>query len=147
MKIDHDRRTEPRLQVRPLSVEFPDLQPRVRNLSLSGLYIEEPRPFPRGRIVRLKIWLGDQESIVVRTMVRRVDEGAGMSLEFVEINDADRQRLRSFLGPSADSDGVSCPSEPPPALQLHRGSVIARPRRYREPRPTRAALSGAATAV
>ncbi len=106
MKIDHDRRTEPRLQVRPLSVEFPDLQPRVRNLSLSGLYIEDPRPFPRGRIVRLKIWLGDQESIVVRAMVRRVDEGAGMSLEFVEINDADRQRLRSFLGPSADSDGL-----------------------------------------
>ncbi len=106
MKIDHDRRTEPRLQVRPLSVEFPDLQPQVRNLSLSGLYIEDPRPFPRGRIVRLKIWLGDQESIVVRAMVRRVDEGAGMSMEFVEINDADRQRLLSFLGPSADSDGL-----------------------------------------
>ena len=106
MKIDHDRRTEPRLQVRPPSVEFPDLQPQVRNLSLSGLYIEDPPPFPRGRIVRLKIWLGDQESIVVRAMVRRVDESAGMSLEFVEIDNAGRQRLRSFLGPDADTDDL-----------------------------------------
>ncbi|MFQ5662710.1 MAG: PilZ domain-containing protein [Terriglobia bacterium] len=97
MERDYDRRAGLRLRGQETRIEFFELQPRLRDLSMSGAYIEDPRPLRPGRMVRMRIWLGDDASITVRGMIRRVDEGAGMAMEFVEISEADRTRLRNFL--------------------------------------------------
>ncbi|MBI4462202.1 MAG: PilZ domain-containing protein [Acidobacteria bacterium] len=95
--LDDERRGDTRLRAEALRVEFPDLQARVRDLSLSGAYIDYPRPFPRGHLVRLRIWLTEESTIDIRAIVRRADEGVGMSVEFVEISQRDRTQLRRFL--------------------------------------------------
>ncbi|MFQ5662387.1 MAG: PilZ domain-containing protein [Terriglobia bacterium] len=91
---DAERRGNPRIHFR---VDYPEMQPRVRDISISGAYIDDPRPLSRGRMLRMRIWLSDEVSITVGAMVRRVDEGAGMGVEFVEISDADRTRLRGII--------------------------------------------------
>lgn len=105
MADEFDQRTDPRLPAVDYEVEFPELRARVRNLSLSGVYVEDPRPIARGRVVLLRVHTGDQ-TITARAMVRRVDEGTGMSLEFVEMSADDRARLRALVG----SDPVPDPS-------------------------------------
>lgn len=101
--VDHERRTDQRIQPQGARVEFPELQPRLRDLSLSGAYIEDPRPLSRGRMLRMKIVLSETVTIAVRAMVRRVDEGKGMSVEFLEINATDRKRLRDFVGSTGET--------------------------------------------
>ena len=97
MVRDHERRAETRIRPEGVRIEFPDLQPRLRDLSLSGASIEDPHPLPRGRMVRMQIWLSKDVGITLRAMIRWMNEGAGMGMEFLEISDADRARLRNFI--------------------------------------------------
>jgi hypothetical protein len=102
MALDHERRAQPRSRLeRPAYVEYPELRPRVRDISLAGAYIEDHRPLPRGRMLQLRIWLDDKTSITAKAMIRRSDEGAGMGVEFLSMSDDDRTRLRHFVGTSA----------------------------------------------
>ncbi len=48
-------------------------------------------------MVRMQIWLSKDVGITVRAMIRWMNEGAGMGMEFLEISDADRARLRNFI--------------------------------------------------
>ncbi|MFQ5777261.1 MAG: PilZ domain-containing protein [Terriglobia bacterium] len=101
MKRDYDRRADPRIEPRePLSVEYPALRARVRDISLSGAYIEDPRPLPRGRVHQVCIWLDTHTSVTIKAMVRHCEEGKGMGIEFLEMSREDENRLRRFVTPS-----------------------------------------------
>lgn len=85
-------------------VEYPELRPRVRDISLSGAYIEDHRPLPRGRMLQLRIMLDDRSVINVKAMIRHSDDGVGMGVEFLVMSDDDRKRLRQFVGAGAGAE-------------------------------------------
>lgn len=102
MAIDHERRAQPRIQpAKPIHVDYPELRPRVRDISLAGAYIEDPRPLPRGRMLQLRIQLDERTAITARAMIRRSDPGVGMGVEFLVMSDEDSKRLHDFVGVSA----------------------------------------------
>lgn len=69
----------------------------VRDLSLTGAFIDDNLPFPVGQPIPLTIWLNDNESIEVEAVVRRAARGRGLGVEFVSMSQADSVRLREFL--------------------------------------------------
>lgn len=81
-----------------LFVDYPAYRPAVRDISLSGVFIEDPRPIPPGHVIRVRIQLSENESITANVMVRRVEEGRGMGVEFLAMTDADGNRLRKIVG-------------------------------------------------
>lgn len=97
MGFETERRGDQRVQVKGVVVELPDLEASLRDVSASGAYIEDPRPLPPGRLVRIRLKLSQQLAINTRAMVRRVDEGVGMGIEFMEMSGEDRAKLRTFL--------------------------------------------------
>lgn len=95
----HERREEARREPpSPLRVEYPDIHPRVKDLSLNGAFIEDPRPLRPGRLVRLRLTDGANTHFEVRAMVRRVLPEKGMTVEFIEMSPDTQRRLRAFLG-------------------------------------------------
>lgn len=97
-KADHERRLDPRASVADkISVEYVMPGPRVRDLSVSGIYLFDSRPLQRGQSVELRLKLGQNGAIQVRGMVRRVDPGVGMAIEFIGIDHHDRRKIRDFL--------------------------------------------------
>ena len=105
---DHDRRLTPRLADESVvHIEYVAPSPKVRDLSVSGLYLVDSRPLQRGQQVELKLTLGSSpEPIVVRGMVRRVDPGQGFAIEFIQIDAAGRRRVREFIA-SSDPSKIS----------------------------------------
>jgi len=101
-ELEHERRGQPRITPKkPLFVAYPDYRPRIRDISLSGAFIEDSRPVPRGRVLTLHILTSEEPPIKAKAMVRRVEPEAGMGVEFIEMSTADRARLRDFIGVTA----------------------------------------------
>ena len=94
---ERERRLDPRVANNVVEVEYVAPSPHVRDLSLSGLYLLDQRPLLRGQPVQLKLGLGDLGTIVVQGMVRRVDPGTGMAIEFTQIDQADRRKVKEFI--------------------------------------------------
>ena len=101
-----ERRLDARVTDGIIQVEYVAPSPKVRDLSVAGLYILDPRPMQRGQTVELRLRLGDGQPIQVRGMVRRVDPGVGMAIEFIQIEAADRRRIKEFIS-HAQPDKVS----------------------------------------
>lgn len=98
MRENYERRCGRRVAAHEAAVELLDFRPRLRDISQTGAFIEDPRPLPVGRILRLLIRLEpDSRAITVWGMIRRVEVGKGMGVEFVQIGAADRATLRGFL--------------------------------------------------
>lgn len=96
---EHERREDLRKPPsKPLWVEYPDYTPRVRDLSLSGAFIEDSRPLRPGRIIRIQITDRVAPPLEMKAMVRRVVPEQGMTVEFVEMTDDTRRRLREIVG-------------------------------------------------
>lgn len=105
MTGDHERRAEPRsVPQRTIYVDYPEQRPYVRDIGLSGAYIVDSNPLFRGRIFQLRLWLDERTAISVKSMVRRYDQGKGMSVEFLSMSEEDRRRLRGFLGAKAGAE-------------------------------------------
>jgi len=69
---------------------------RISNLSLGGLFIETPEPPAVGTIMKLLFEAPGRE-VRARAIVRRSVPGQGMGVEFVEMGNEDRARLRDLL--------------------------------------------------
>ncbi|MBI2956269.1 MAG: PilZ domain-containing protein [Acidobacteria bacterium] len=94
---EDERRSAPRIQPpRAIFVDYPDLRPRIRDISVAGASIEEVRPLPRGRMINLQLVLDEEKPIAVQAIVRR-SQGDTMSVEFLVMNSADRELLRRFI--------------------------------------------------
>lgn len=108
MAVDHERRSQTRIRPKgTILVDYPEYQPQVRDISLSGAYIEDARPrFTRGRLFQLRLWLDKQTSIEVKAMVRRVEEQKGMGVEFLGISEQDLIRLREIVGASSRPESL-----------------------------------------
>ncbi|MBI4461311.1 MAG: PilZ domain-containing protein [Acidobacteria bacterium] len=100
--LEHERRVQPRIKPeKEILVEYPEFRPRVRNISISGAFIEDPRPLPRGRVLQVRLLLDGEQTIQAKAMVRRSEPDVGMGVEFIEMTPDDRNRLRKFVGVTA----------------------------------------------
>lgn len=100
-KQERDRRLEPRLTDEGvLHVEYVAPSPQVRDLSASGVYLADPREVKLGQSIRLRLTLGSSGPFLVTGMVRRVDPGRGFAVEFIQLDAADRRRLKDHIARS-----------------------------------------------
>ena len=97
---DINRRLEPRVVGEEIKVEYLSPVPRIRDLSTSGFFILDPRPFQRGQTVEFRLTLGSAKPFVVTGMVRRVEPGVGMAIEFIRIDADARRRVKEFISRS-----------------------------------------------
>ncbi len=92
-----ERRAFPRIKAKlPIYVDCPE-QRRMRDLSLSGAFIEDTRSLPVSQRVQLRFWLSTVEPVVIDSVIRRAEEGRGVAAEFVTMTLADHNQLREFL--------------------------------------------------
>jgi len=94
---DRNRRLDPRVSDGIIRVEYVAPGPRVRDLSLTGIYLVDSRTLQRGQPIDLLLRLGDAEPIQIQGMVRRVDPGEGMAVEFIQVDTAGRRRIKEFI--------------------------------------------------
>ena len=97
---EKDRRLSPRVEAEKIDFQYLSSLPRVRDLSVDGLYLLDPRPFQRGQTVEFRLTLGSAKPFVVTGMVRRVEPGHGMAIEFIHIDAAARRRVKEFISTS-----------------------------------------------
>ena len=69
---------------------------RVRDLSVSGVFLKTEKPRPEGEIAKIE-FLVQEGQIRTEAVVRRLEESSGLGLKFVAINDEDRPRLAALL--------------------------------------------------
>jgi hypothetical protein len=94
----HERRLELRADPEgKVEAQYITPGPQVKDISASGIYLFESRPFARGQTIELKLRLADGEEFRIKGMVRRVDAGTGMGIEFINLTHHDRKRLRQFI--------------------------------------------------
>lgn len=96
-ETERNRRLDPRVADGIIQVEYVAPSPQVRDLSISGLYLADPRPLQKGQPVELRLRLGDSEPITIQGMVRRVDPGLGMAIEFIQVDTLGRRKIREFI--------------------------------------------------
>ena len=97
---DINRRLEPRVVSEEITVQYLSPVPRVRDLSTSGFFILDPRLFQRGETIEFRLTLGSAKPFVVTGMVRRVEPGVGMAIEFIRIDADARRRVKEFISRS-----------------------------------------------
>lgn len=100
-KPDFDRRLDARVADGVIKVEYVAPSPQVRDLSVSGLYLKDSRTLQRGQPIELLLRIPGEEPIRIQGMVRRVDEGQGMAIEFIQLSATDRRRIKDFIAHSA----------------------------------------------
>lgn len=94
---DRERRLSARIADETIHVEYVAPSPHVRDLSISGCYILDPRTLQLGQPIQLRIRFDSGEPIQVGGMVRRVDSGVGMAVEFLQMDADSRRRLKEYL--------------------------------------------------
>lgn len=97
---ERDRRLNPRVADGYIVIQYVAPSPQVRDLSVTGVYIVDPRGLQRGQQVELKLQIGNEQPFVVRGMVRRVDPGQGMAVEFIQVDAAGRRQIKEFISRS-----------------------------------------------
>jgi hypothetical protein len=95
---DSERRTQRR--VRPpafVPVEYMSVSSQIRDVSPTGAFIADERPFPLGRKLTLRFNLnGSSTPIEVHAIVRRVDPQVGMAVEFTELSEEAASQLSQY---------------------------------------------------
>jgi hypothetical protein len=97
---DINRRLEPRVAGEEITVQYLSPVPRVRDLSTSGFFILDSRLFQRGETIEFRLTLGSAKPFVVTGMVRRIEPGVGMAIEFIHIDADARRRVKEFISRS-----------------------------------------------
>jgi len=83
----------------PMIAHYAGSQSEVRDLSMTGAFIEDHHPLPVDRKIGLGLHIESHrgEIEVEEAVVRRVTPATGMGVEFVALTVDSRRRLREFL--------------------------------------------------
>jgi hypothetical protein len=84
---------------------------QVADISVGGMFIDMPRPvFPRGIRLTARFALRvDEPRMVVDADVHYVQERIGMGIRFVDLGDADRDWIRTFVEETTRRKGLGGP--------------------------------------
>lgn len=96
---ESDRRASARvLPCSAIVVEYPGVRSVARDLSFTGAFVEDERPFPVGRLLDLHL-RGDglKGEVLVKAIVRRVEPQIGMAVEFVALSQQANEQLREIV--------------------------------------------------
>ena len=94
-----NRRTHPRYLPDSLALSLcHDRISRVRNISRTGAFLEGPPPVPAGEEFECKLWLSSYETVVLVSIVRRLDGEDGFGVEFVNIKPDEGDQLLKYCG-------------------------------------------------
>jgi hypothetical protein len=96
---ESDRRQDLRI-IPPEAIvaEYPGIRSVIRDLSPTGAFVEEDRPFPVGRVIDMRLrGEGLEEEIEVKAIVRRVEGQIGMAVEFIGLSKETRAYLLKFV--------------------------------------------------
>ena len=96
-KPRQERRRSPRADRVQGQLECRAPAARVRDISLSGVYLLLPDPPPSGEDLKLDLSLRTGEHIDARGVVRRLELGRGAFVEFTELSATARELLAQFL--------------------------------------------------
>ena len=97
---DHDRRHAARVAlIRDIEYagEGSRTRRRLTDLGPNGVYIDTTGPLPMGSELDLKFTLPDDSIVTARGVVRYHQPGVGMGIEFVEISEEDRDRVKRWV--------------------------------------------------
>lgn len=93
-----ERRKNPRYRCgAPVEISWGEvtLDATLRDISATGMYLESPEPLWLRAEFSARVLL--PERLSVRCVVRRIDEGKGMVVEFTELNPSVRMNLNHLL--------------------------------------------------
>ncbi|MGH9863056.1 MAG: PilZ domain-containing protein [Candidatus Acidiferrales bacterium] len=101
---------------------------RMRDLSLSGVFLEDTEPLPVGSQLLLELRLGS-ETLHCSAVVRRMVPQAGMGIQFENLSVSARSRLERHLNQLAKEPGNSAPPSglPPASREAIRPAAPAAP--------------------
>ncbi len=92
-----DKRFSPRLHATASDyVVYVEGSAKVRDVSLGGVFIEDPQPFPVGTVFGFTLNLGN-EVLPVKGVVRQCVSEKGMGVRFHEVSLDTRNRLERIL--------------------------------------------------
>jgi uncharacterized protein (TIGR02266 family) len=101
---DDDRREWPRIPVEMWVEESTDRElyfQRGANISVGGIFLQRTIPHTRGTEINLRFTLpGDASPVKVRGEIVNVGDHAddlGMGVKFLDLADADRKRIETFI--------------------------------------------------
>jgi PilZ domain len=78
--------------------EYPGLRSVIRDLSRTGAFVEDERPFPVGHVIDVRLrGEGLERPLNVKAVVRRVEPQIGMAVEFIALKHEDRLQLLHFI--------------------------------------------------
>lgn len=91
-------RVESHLEIE-YSCDSPPFTGRVIDLSEGGAFIDTANPFDVGTRLAFRLQLPDEaEPIVGRAVVRWQQPTVGMGIQFAQLSEEDRERLRFYVG-------------------------------------------------
>jgi hypothetical protein len=70
---------------------------RLTDLGPNGVYIDTTGPLPMGSEIDLRFTLPDDHVVSATGVVRYHQPGVGMGIEFVEISEDDRDRIKRWV--------------------------------------------------
>jgi hypothetical protein len=96
---ESDRRSNLRIvPAEAVVAEYPGLRSVLRDMSPTGAFIEDDRPFPIGRLIDLRLRAeGFPTPVDVKAIVRRVEPQIGMAVEFVALSKEAKTFLLRFI--------------------------------------------------
>jgi len=92
-----ERRQAPRASQAQEDLECQSPAARVRDISLSGVYLLLPDPPPSGEELTLRLSLRSGENIDAHGVVRRLELGRGAAVEFTSLSPVAKELLAQFL--------------------------------------------------
>ena len=93
-----ERRYSPRRRARAREyASYAEGSGSIRDISLRGVFIEDPEPLPEGMEFDLRLHLR-KETLAVRGVVRRSIPKVGMAIQFQHAPWIVREKLEKYLG-------------------------------------------------
>jgi hypothetical protein len=98
----HDRRTSPRVkcansvEVYPTGETAP-IRTKTADLSLGGCFLEMPNPLPKGKQVRIALWIKESK-VWANGEVVTSTPGFGIGVKFTEITEQDKNQIKQLIG-------------------------------------------------
>ena len=95
--MDSQRRAHPRVRPLPLLLaEYGEGLTPVRDIGLTGAFIEEINPPGVGQDVQFLLWVNSTDAMAMRGVVRHCTLGRGMGVEFLSMGATQASWLEDY---------------------------------------------------
>lgn len=112
-----ERRATQRFQPKPGNhITYAGRSADIRDLSLEGVFVFDPDPFPVGSEMAFTLRAGQQD-ILLQGIVRQSLDQEGMGIQFTDVSSESKRRLRIHIAGLVLFSGIMATSEFPETLR------------------------------